>query len=440
MYLCGMDTTAKSYIKNLGFESLTDMQDAIYDEAKSGKDIVLLSPTGSGKTLGFLLPLIERLDKNISGVQALIVSPTRELALQIEDVFKQLKTPFKVNLVYGGHSIRTEKQSLTEPPALLIGTPGRLCDHIGRETIDFSQLKCLVLDEFDKSLEMGFQDDMGYIIDTLPSHQTILSSATFLDDIPGFVGVKEPVEVNFLKESQPAVKQWQVSYEEDQKVEKLVEVICAIPAGRTIVFCNHREATERVCEHLNDMGIPAIAFHGAMEQDERERTIIKFRNGTAYYLIATDLAARGLDIPEIETVIHYQLPHKEAVLTHRNGRTARMNGEGNALIFLSNESKQLDYIPTDLPEYKLPKNGSLPEFPQWETIYFSGGKKDKVNKIDLVGFLMQKGKLKKDEVGLITVLDYTSFVAVKESEIKQLMGRIKGEKVKGKKLKIQIAR
>ncbi len=436
-----MKEATKEYINNLGFEALTEMQQSVFEAFPNTKDLVLLSPTGSGKTVAFLLPILEQIDPTIEGIQALIVSPTRELAIQIEEVSRKCKSPHKINVVYGGHSMRTEKQNLSVQPTILVATPGRLCDHIDKETVDFENLRFLVLDEFDKSLEMGFQEEVGYIIEQTPrSIKTILSSATNLEEIPTFTEIENPKEINFLSEMQPALSLKKVSYEEEEKLPKLFETLCSLPNEPTIIFCNHREATMRICEHLQNMGVPALSFHGAMEQQDRERTLIRFRNGSANYLVSTDLAARGLDIPEIGTVIHYQLPHKEDGFVHRNGRTARMLEKGQALILTEKGRDLPDYMDNSIPEFEQNESITLPKPPKWETLYFSGGKKEKINKIDLVGFLGHKGGLKKDEIGLIIVLDHWSFVAVDRKKAKEILQTVRNEKIKGKKLKIAIAR
>lgn len=436
-----MKEGTKKYISNLGFDALTEMQLAVFEAFPKTKDLVLLSPTGSGKTVAFLLPILEQIDPSIPGIQALIVSPTRELALQIEEVSRKCKSPHKINVVYGGHSMQTEKKNLSVLPTILVATPGRLCDHIDKETLDFENLRFLVLDEFDKSLEMGFQEEVGYIIEQTPrSIKTLLSSATNLEEIPAFTEIKDPFEVNFLDGLQPELTVKRVTYEEEEKLPRLFETLCSLPNEPTIIFCNHRDATERICEHLQEMGVPALAFHGAMEQQDRERTLIRFRNGSANYLVSTDLAARGLDIPDIGTVIHYQLPHKVDAFTHRNGRTARMKEKGQALILSEAGKNLLDYMDNSIPEFKQNDEIVLPSQPKWETLYFSGGKKEKINKIDIVGFLGHKGGLKKDEIGLITVLDHWSFVAVSRSKAKDILETVSQEKIKGKKLKMAIAR
>lgn len=436
-----MKEATKLYLANLGIQELTPMQKEVFDLFPKNQNLVLYSPTGSGKTLAFLLPILENLNPNVPGIQALIISPTRELALQIEEVCRKCKSELKINVVYGGHAMQTEKQNLSVPPSILVATPGRLCDHIDKGTVDFENLQFLVLDEFDKSLEMGFQEEMAYIIDhTPPSVKSILSSATQLDEIPSFTGIEGPLEVNFLTELLPEIQLFKVHYEEEEKLTRLFEILCSLPSEPTMIFCNHREATERICEHLQQMGVPALAFHGAMEQQDRERTLIRFRNGSANYLVSTDLAARGLDIPEIGTVIHYQLPLKEDGFIHRNGRTARMKEKGRVLI-LSEKGRHLpDYMNNEMPEFTTSEKISLPEQPLWDTLYFSGGKKEKINKIDLVGFLGNKAQLKKEEIGLITVLDHWSFVAISRDKIKTVLKAIREEKIKGKRLKIAIAR
>ncbi len=207
-----------------------------------------------------------------------------------------------------------------------------------------------------------------------------------------------------------------------------------------IVFCNHRDAVERISDYLNEKGIYATFYHGGMDQEERERALIQFRNGSVSYLITTDLAARGLDIPEMKHVIHYHLPLKEDEFTHRNGRTARMKSTGNAYILLHESEKKVEYLEYNLAKMNLSETHKLPKKPLFQTIYISGGKKNKLNKFDIVGFFSQKGKLEKDDLGLIEVKDFVSFAAVKFSKVKDLLTLIRDEKMKGKKFKIEVAR
>jgi ATP-dependent RNA helicase DbpA len=431
----------ESLLKTLKIQSLNPMQLQTIEAARSKKDIVLLSPTGSGKTLAFLLPITLDLKKEQQGVQVMIIVPTRELALQIEQVFRNMSTGIKVLTCYGGHSFSIERKSLTPAPTVLIGTPGRVADHLRRETFNPESIQTLVLDEFDKSLEMGFKDEMGFIIEQLTSlNKRYLTSATNLEAIPAFVGLTDPTTINFIKDDVPVrLKQKYVVADGKDKVDTLFKLLCKIGNKSSLVFCNHREAVDRISDVLHKSKIPHSIFHGGLDQEEREKALIGLRNGSIKILLTTDLASRGLDIPEIEFVIHYQLPPNEQTFIHRNGRTARMHAGGTSYLVLSSD----EYLPPwlgDKPE-KDDLNGQykLPPKPEWTTIYIAAGKKDKVNKVDVVGLLMQKGNLQKNELGLIEVKDHACYVAVKAGKVNALLESIRNEKIKNKKVRIGIA-
>jgi superfamily II DNA/RNA helicase len=230
-----------------------------------------------------------------------------------------------------------------------------------------------------------------------------------------------------------------VSKEKD-KISCLFHLICSLKSEAALIFCNHRDAAERISDTLNEKGIFATYYHGGMDQDERERALIQFRNGSVTYLITTDLAARGLDIPDMKHVIHYHLPSKEEEFTHRNGRTARMLSSGTAYVLVHESEKKLDYIDYHMKVFSVESNVKLPKPPEFQTIYISGGKKNKLNKIDIVGFFSQKGKLEKGDLGLIEVKDFISFAAVKSKKVPELLRLIRDEKMKGKKYKIEVAR
>ena len=420
------------------------MQIATIGAAEKSTDILLLSPTGSGKTLAFLLPLVSRLTRGQESVQAMILVPSRELALQIEQVFKQMNTGFKVNCFYGGHASKTERNNLIHPAEVVVGTPGRMAYHLRNNHFETADIHTLVLDEFDKSLEFGFQADMSFIIRQLPKvTQRFLTSATNMVEIPTFTGIKNPVELNFLSSRSPVAAGIKVKYlkaDDADKMKILFALICKLQNSATLVFCNHREAVERISLLLLDRGLVHGVFHGGLEQEERERALIKFRNGTYPLLITTDLAARGLDIPDIAAVIHYQLPGSLDIFTHRNGRTARMNAAGTAYMLLS----VTDHLPPfvgETPEVELlPEKNILPGKSPWKTLYIAAGKKEKINKMDIVGMLLQKGKLSKDELGRIEVLDHASYAAVNSDKIGKLVELIRNEKIKNKKVRIEIAR
>lgn len=428
---------------NLGIESLNEMQEVAQTTILQDNNVLLLSPTGSGKTLAFLMPIYQLLEENINNVQCLILVPSRELVLQIEQVWKKMGTNYKVNICYGGHSLDTEIKNLSNPPAILIGTPGRIKDHLERKSFDVENITTLVLDEFDKSLQLGFHEEMSFIISRLPKlNKRILVSATAGIEIPKYTRVVNPTVLDFIVEEEENSNldvKLVISKEKD-KLNTLFQLICSLKGESAIVFCNHRDAVERISDMLNEKGIYATFYHGGMDQDERERALIQFRNGSMSYLITTDLAARGLDIPEMKHVIHYHLPLKEDEFTHRNGRTARMLASGTAYALIHESEKKLEYFDYSIEKLGVTETTKLPRPPQFQTIYISGGKKNKLNKFDIVGFFSQKGKLEKGDLGLIEVKDFISFAAVKYGKVNEFLKNIQDQKMKGKKFKIEVAR
>ena len=427
--------------EKLQIQEMNQMQKSTYQASENEQDIILLSPTGSGKTLAFLFPVLRNLDKNISGIQAIILVPARELALQIEQVFKNMGTDFKVTICYGGHDKKIEINNLTEAPAVLIGTPGRIAYHLKNNNFEPKTIKTLVLDEFDKALELGFEEDMNFIINSLKNiSQRFLTSATAMDNIPKFVGLDNEKTINFLKlgEAKPNIQLKKVMTIPEEKLDTLFKLICKIGNKRTLIFCNHRDAVDRISELLREKGIDRETFHGGMEQDERERALLKFRNDSTRILITTDLASRGLDIPEVESIVHYQLPPKEDAFIHRNGRTARMHAKGFAYLIMT-EEENFPFIKGNTPEENISENYRIPAKTPFQTIYISAGKKDKVNKVDIVGYLIKKGELSKEDVGIIEVKDTTSYVAVARNKVKDVLKKLANEKLKGKKIKMEIA-
>lgn len=434
----------ENILSNLKIDALNDMQLASIEANKTHKDVILLSATGSGKTLGFLLPALDVIDIESKLTQVLVIVPSRELAIQIEHVFKSMGTGLKITCCYGGHLRETEENNLIQPPAIIVGTPGRLADHIRRGNITVDAINMLILDEFDKSLELGFQSEMSFITESLKNvTKHMLTSATEAVEVPDFVRMKAPVKLNFINgaaEEQERLTVKTVMSDGRDKLETLFRLICMIGNRSTIIFCNHRESVERTSEFLAARGIINEFYHGAMEQQERDSALCKFRNGTCNVLVTTDLASRGLDIPNIRNIIHYHLPHTEDIYTHRNGRTARMEATGTTIIILSPDETLPDYVDDDIEQITLPETADLPEKPKWTTFFIAAGKKDKVNKVDIVGFLGQKGELKKEDIGLIEVKDFFSFVAVRKTKANAALDLVKHEKIKGKKVRIDIAK
>jgi superfamily II DNA/RNA helicase len=443
-YLCQMEKIQgqqAQILSNLGIGTLNPMQEAAQVAIVNTNNTLLLAPTGSGKTLAFLMPLVQLLDAKKNLVQCLVLTPSRELAIQIEQVWRKMATGFKVNVCYGGHSMATEIQNLSSPPTLLIGTPGRIADHIGRQTFASDGVQMLILDEFDKSLEMGFQEQMSIIVGRLTNlNKRVLVSATSGIEIPAFVGLHAPTKVNFIPINEVKTALITKVVVSNDKINTLFDLLCSLNSESALIFCNQRETAEQVSEFLNRNKIEATFYHGGMEQADRERALIQFRNGSVNYLITTDLAARGLDIPEMKHVIHFQLPLHEHEFVHRNGRTARMYSSGTSyLIFGPNEPRP-QYVDAAIETIKVQTNNPLPNPPEFITIYVSGGKKNKLNKVDIVGFFSQKGQLEKGDLGLIEVKDFISFAAVKRSKHKAFLSKIQNEKMKGKKYKIEVAR
>ena len=434
--------SVEKILSNFKIEKLNEMQLASIDANAKHKDVILLSSTGSGKTLAFLIPVLQLLDAENNKTQAMVVVPSRELALQIEQVFKKMGTGFKVTACYGGHLRETEEKNLVEAPAVIIGTAGRIGDHIRRGNITVDSIKTLVLDEFDKSLELGFQEEISFIISSLKNiEKRILTSATEATDIPDFVELVEPVRLNFLSgENASALAIEVVKSDDVDKLNTLFKLVCFLGNRSTIIFCNHRESVERTSAFLSDKGIVNVFYHGALEQPERDVALCKFRNGTSNVLVTTDLASRGLDIPNIRYIVHYHLPASEEIFTHRNGRTARMEASGTTILILSPEEKMAPYILEDVKEIELPETVTLPEKPKWTTLFISAGKKDKINKMDIVGFLTNKGQLKKEDIGLIEVKDFFSFVGIRKVKMAHTLEMIKNEKIKNKKVKMDVAK
>jgi superfamily II DNA/RNA helicase len=443
LYPMELSPTTQKSLANLEIAALNAMQEAALTAIQDKDDIVLLSPTGSGKTLAFLLPVLELLSPDADGVQCLILSPTRELAIQIERVWQRMSTGYKVSTCYGGHSMQIETQRLVEPPALLIGTPGRIQEHITRETFDPKKVRMMILDEFDKSLSLGFVDQMTEIIQTLKGLQKrVLVSATTKMTIPEFTGIVNPETVRFTQRNMATnegllIKS--VMSPTADKRETLFKLLCELGAEPALIFCNLRETTEQIKVYLKEKGMECAVFHGGLEQLDREKALIQFRNGSTLFLVASDLAARGLDIPIVQHVIHYELPSKHTDFLHRNGRTARMHAEGAAYLMLSSAEPLPVYV-MDRPEpIELPEKNERPPVSLWVTLYISGGKKDKIGKVDIVGFLSQKGGITKEDLGKIEILDLMSFVAVKKSVVNHLLHQVAQEKMKGKKYKINVA-
>ena len=432
-------------LSNLKIESLNTMQRSSADAFHKGNDVILLSPTGTGKTLAYLIPLAESLKTDVEGVQAIILVPSRELALQTEQVFKEMGTPFRAMSCYGGRPAMEEHRTMNSlHPAVIIGTPGRMNDHLHKGNFDASMVRILVIDEFDKSLELGFQEEMQEVIGQLPAlSQRFLLSATEAESIPHFTGLKRAIKLNFLQSKispDERLLLFKVQSPQKDKLDTLFRLLCCVGEKSTLVFCNYRESVDRVVGYLQSMKIACAAFHGGMEQEDRERALYKFRNGSCPVLVSTDLAARGLDIDAVRNVIHYHLPSTEDGYIHRNGRTARWDAEGSAYILLGPEEMLPAYVKGEVSAFTFPVTLPAPPRPVFTTLYIGKGRKDKVNKVDILGYLCKKGGLTGEDIGRIDVKDHYAFAAVSYVKAKQILLRLENEKIKGLKTIIDIAR
>jgi superfamily II DNA/RNA helicase len=435
--MAGTKKNQQDILAKLNIEQLNPMQQEAQLAINSNPDVVLLSPTGTGKTLAFLLPVVAQLDAACTEVQALVLVPSRELAIQIEQVIREMGTGYKANAVYGGRSGSKDKVELKHRPAILIGTPGRVADHIRRERFSTEEIRTIVLDEFDKSLEVGFEKEMTEIVAGLPNlKKRILTSATQNIEIPEFVGLDKPEIINFLSEKTRQLTIKIVVSPSKNKLETLVNTLSHIGNHPGIIFCNFKETIQEVSDFLTIHKISHGCFSGGMEQKDRERVLIKFRNGTYQLIVATDLAARGLDIPELKFIIHYQLPHKGPEFIHRNGRTARMFSDGTAYVLKWEKEKLPDFV--ENAEIVVLENAPRPVDSEWQTLFVSGGRKDKISKGDIAGLFFKQGKLGSDQLGTIELKQDCAFVAVKANKVNQLLKLVDNTHLKKKKVRVTI--
>lgn len=438
----------KKILSKLGIEALNEMQQtAIKTIQESNDDVVILSPTGSGKTFAYLLPLIQKIDATFDQVQAVVIVPGRELALQSQTVLKDMGSGLRSMALYGGRATMDEHRQMREVlPQIVFATPGRLNDHLAKHNIIGSFIKYVVIDEFDKCLEMGFRDEMSSILQKLKRvKQHILLSATDAPEIPHFVRMNNVRRIVFLKEDDQVSERvtiYQVRSATKDKLETLSALLRTVGDESSVVFLNYRESVERTASFLKDNGFTVSVFHGGLEQKEREDALYKFSNGSANILVCTDLASRGLDIPDIRHIIHYQLPLGEDGYVHRVGRTARWDATGNSYFILGPGEDLPEYVVGDPAEYQLPSEEQLPlpVPPRMVTLYIGKGKQDKISKGDIVGFLCKIGGASKEDIGRIDVKERYSYVAVRKEVVRQVLRQTNGEKIKKVKTVVEIVK
>ena len=432
-------------LDKLGIQLNPMQEETMHAVLHGNKDVVVLSPTGSGKTLAYLMPLVQLIDPKVDEPQLVVVTPGRELALQSTEVLKSMGTGLRTMACYGGRAAMDEHRVMNKVlPQVIFGTPGRLNDHLDKGNFSAEHVKYLVIDEFDKCLEMGFQDEMGRLIASLPYlERHFLLSATEAEEIPRFVhmGRVETIDYRMDEEQVPErIRIYQVKSPQKDKLETLAQLLLSLGDESSIVFLNYRDSVERTNEFLRSRGFATSAFHGGLEQHEREDALYKFSNGSANIFVSTDLGARGLDIPDIDNIIHYHLPECEDSYIHRVGRTARWEATGKAFFLLGPSEDIPSYVDAEVEDYEIPSDLPAPAKPRMATIYIGKGKKDKISKGDIVGYLCKIGQLQSSEIDKIDVKDRYAYVAVSRTKLKQVLKLTAGQKIKGIKTVIEEVR
>ena len=432
-------------LNRLGIDSLSGMQLGMKDAMLGGADdIVLLSPTGTGKTLAYLLPLVGMLDASSDEVQAVVIVPGRELALQSHEVFRNMACGLRSMCLYGGRPAMDEHMELRRVmPQVVFVTPGRLVDHLEKGNIAAGAVRYVVIDEFDKCLKMGFATEMSRAMEQLGAvRRRFLLSATDAAEIPSFVNIGRAVRLDYLDggDVQGRIGQYVVKSPDKDKLDTLAALLCSFGDASTIVFLNYRDSVERASSFLKDKGFVVSSFHGGMEQKEREAAVYKFANGSANVLVATDLASRGLDMPGVDNIVHYHLPVGEDEYVHRVGRTARWDARGRAFFLLAPDEELPAYVPGSPEVYTVPDGGQVPPRPRMVTLYIGKGKKDKVSRGDVLGFLCKTGGLDGKDIGRIDIKERWAYVAVDSGKWQDAVRRASGAKLKGIKTVIELVK
>jgi len=449
-----LSTDFLTNLESLGYQSMTPIQAQSLPAVLEGKDIQAQAKTGSGKTAAFAIGLLHDLDSKIYQTQSLILCPTRELADQVSKEIRRLARPVantKILTLCGGTAIGPQFASLEHPPHIVVGTPGRILKHLDKGTLKLNSVKTLVLDEADRMLDMGFYDDIMQIINATPAtRQTLLFSATYPDSIKKISKTIQKNPVNIQAETlhdDKKIKQVFYEIQKHERIEILISLLHHYQPQSSVIFCNRKQQCHDVAQELKQLGFSALALHGDLEQKDRDQVLVRFSNKSCSILIATDVAARGLDIKDLTAVINFELSPDPEIHIHRIGRTGRADNEGLALsMFTASEAGKVNAIEEyqKIPPYiedtsSLKKQSDFKLNPPMVTLCINAGRKNKVRPGDILGALTANNKLSGKQIGKIDIFDRIAYVAVEKTISSQAIkilsdGKIKGRKYRARKL------
>ena len=440
-------------IATLAYDSMTPVQAQALPHLLNHQDLLAQARTGSGKTAAFAIGLLNKLDALSYCTQALVLCPTRELAEQVATEIRRLASTIpniKLLTLCGGKPMGPQLASLQRDPHIVVGTPGRILKHLEKETLHLDSVQTLVLDEADRMLDMGFHDDIMQIIGKTPgSRQTLLFSATYPDGIKKISDrvQRDPVDIRVeASHNNPDIDQVFFQVEKAERLETLFKVIAHYQPESSLVFCNTKQSCHELANKLRQRDLHALALHGDLEQFERDQVLTQFAGKSSSILIATDVAARGLDVKELAAVINFELSRDPEVHIHRIGRTARVSSKGLAVsLFTASERRRLQAIEeyqdsaatiAEVANLSEPANFKL--YPPMVTLLVNGGRKEKVRAGDLLGALTASGAITGDQIGKITLFDKVAYVAIQQKMAKQALEILLDGKIKGRKFKVRL--
>ncbi|KAB7627151.1 ATP-dependent RNA helicase DbpA [Alkalilimnicola sp. S0819] len=446
----GLPDALLSVLAETGYASPTPIQRLSLPPLLAGQDLIAQSRTGSGKTAAFAIPLLTRVDAGRRELQALVLCPTRDLCAQVAGEIRKLgryQPNLQVLIVCGGQPPRPQAQALERGVQVVVATPGRLLDHLERGRLMLDGVRTLVLDEADRMLDMGFREDIARILaQTPPLRQTALFSATFDEAVLELSAhyQRAPQRVA-VSDAPPAIAQWRQEVAEADRLSSLISLLRAGAHESAIVFCNRKLTVDTVAEQLRRAGLPADRLHGGLEQRERDLALTKFRNGSTRVLVATDVAARGLDIAGLAAVVNYELPGSPEVYVHRIGRTGRAGAQGLAVTLHgpgdAERIKEIEqYTGTPIP-YRRPEvteAGAETAEPALKTLSIGGGRKDKIRPGDILGALTGEAGLRAEQVGRIEITDKLSFVALHADCAGRALVRLREGRIKGRRFRVEL--